>query len=1361
MSHRGLQLFALPVLALLLFAGMVAAAAAQDVGSEERSRFVRFVERQISTPNRQIRLGAIEGALSSDVRLESITIADREGVWLRIEDVHLVWSRSALLRRRLEVELLEADRIALLRAPLPAEGPSEPLEERTFELPEFPLTFQVEQVRVPRIEIAEGVVAEQAYALSLQGSGTLADGTLDVDLAVERLDGAGALQLEAAFSDETRVLDLDLLLSESPDGLVANLLNIEGRPAVSFAIQGAAPLDAFSADIRLTAGGEELLSGQAAVSRAGTGGLRLMADVGGTLERLVPPLYRELVDEGSRLTIDATRAEDGAIDIAQAELRSGVAALRISGRLASDGVPTALDLAASLAAPGEATVHLPGGDGRMTVRGARLTASLAGQEPESWTAELALEDLVTPTLNVERVAINGGGTAAAMGDPAARRVTFEVTGSASGVKANAAALADRIHLQARGAWESGAPLRVETAQIESGGTVLGFEGRVGDAMEGSFSLATPDLGLLSALAGRELGGNANISGTGSVAFADGAFSLSLDGTTQDLMFGSPALADLFQGQTTISGTVARSQAGLRFDRFVVENPQLSLQADGQQAGVPEPLTITARVDDLAAVTDRASGGLALDASISGPPDAADISARLQGQGLELQGRPFRDAQAVFTGTMPKEGLAGTLEISGAFDEVAVQGRAELARREDGSRVMRGIGLRAGETTLSGEVAFLPGGLYDGALRLDAPQLSAIAPLALLEASGALSADVALDAGQDRQAAEISAQASDLMLPDIAGGIALGAADISLSVDNLFGTPLASGQVSAEEASVAGLSFPRLKVQAESSAAGTNLDVAMALAGGELNASASLLQSDGGMVVALAALRIIGPEIEARLIDPLEVTIGDQQIEGIDAALQVGKGQLTVSGDAGGALALSGEIDAVPLELLNAFQPDLAAAGILSGTFELGGTPQQPIAVFDLAGRDLSVALFDIVGLEPIAMQAEGRFAQGSLTIDAAAEVASRTVTLSGRIGETLDASIGVDELPLEVIDAIAPELKLRGTVSALLNASGSLAAPQGTFELRGQDMTLGLLEDTGLPALQMAMGGRFQDGTAELTQAVVEIGGGRIALQGTIGETLDLKAAIEEIPLSLANTALPGTDLSGTISGSAEVTGLAFAPEATLNLTGSGIITAELTEAGVAPGELTLEGRYVEGMVTLSQGSFEIAGGRLSLDGDIWPELGLSAGFEGLPLALATAVQPALELEGSISGSARLTGSPFDPQATFGIETAGMTNSGLREAGITAATLRASGSYEAGTTTLTDATLEAGQGRIEARGTVGEALDLSAALTSFPAAAIRAVRPELDIAGTLSGMVSARGSAEEPVIEFELSGSGIRGIRAP
>ena len=85
------------LIAILLFL-FAAPAFAQETPDEDRSYLVNYVEEQLSTPNRQIRLSNIQGVLSSNATIGAITIADREGVWLRITNAQIIWTRLALLR---------------------------------------------------------------------------------------------------------------------------------------------------------------------------------------------------------------------------------------------------------------------------------------------------------------------------------------------------------------------------------------------------------------------------------------------------------------------------------------------------------------------------------------------------------------------------------------------------------------------------------------------------------------------------------------------------------------------------------------------------------------------------------------------------------------------------------------------------------------------------------------------------------------------------------------------------------------------------------------------------------------------------------------------------------------------------------------------------------------------------------------------------------------------------------------------------------------------------------------------------------------------------------------------------------------
>ncbi|MEM0906152.1 MAG: translocation/assembly module TamB, partial [Pseudomonadota bacterium] len=328
-------------LALIVAAVSVRFAVAQD---DESSRFVRFVERQISTPDRQIRLRGLEGALSSDVRIGEITIADRGGVWLRIENAQLVWSRLALLRGRLSIESLRAEAIRIRRTPLStqSDAPLDADAEGGFQLPELPVALRIDALNVEDVEIAEGVIGPAAR-LSVEGSARLDSGELDLALDIARLDQPGRLDLDAAYSQSDETLAVDVVLTEPPGGVVANGLQMEGRPAIRFEIKGDGQLSNFTANLDFAADDTALLNGTLGLTQPDEG-LRVVADLNGNLEPLVATLYDPLVAGGTALKLDMTRAATGAIEITQGAFRSGAASLNVSASLAPDGVPTALSL---------------------------------------------------------------------------------------------------------------------------------------------------------------------------------------------------------------------------------------------------------------------------------------------------------------------------------------------------------------------------------------------------------------------------------------------------------------------------------------------------------------------------------------------------------------------------------------------------------------------------------------------------------------------------------------------------------------------------------------------------------------------------------------------------------------------------------------------------------------------------------------------------------------------------------------------------------------------------------------------------------------------------------------------------------
>ena len=204
-------------------------ALAQDAGDAEaeRSYFVSYVEGQLSTPNRQIRINGIQGVLSSNASIAEITIADRQGVWLRITNARIVWTRRALFLGRLDIQTLAADRIDVLRKPVPEEGLPPP-EAGSLQIPELPLAVNIGALDVPLVTFGDGVFG-LASQISVGGHLHLVDGSLDTALDVTRLDGPGGqMGLNATYAKETQVFGLDFSLNEPADGIVANRSTSKG-----------------------------------------------------------------------------------------------------------------------------------------------------------------------------------------------------------------------------------------------------------------------------------------------------------------------------------------------------------------------------------------------------------------------------------------------------------------------------------------------------------------------------------------------------------------------------------------------------------------------------------------------------------------------------------------------------------------------------------------------------------------------------------------------------------------------------------------------------------------------------------------------------------------------------------------------------------------------------------------------------------------------------------------------------------------------------------------------------------------------------------------------------------------------------
>ncbi|MBH0237837.1 translocation/assembly module TamB domain-containing protein [Methylobrevis albus] len=1251
-AHRALALAtALDRIAIAVFsAAMLLAAAwffgsayAQEDESAERGAFIGFVENQISSPNMRIRLGRIDGALSSDVRIASITVADREGIYLTINGARLVWSRLALLRGRLDVDLLEAESIDFTRPPVPAEG-IDPAAPAPFAVPELPVSIEIDALRVPVVNLGAAVVGGTAATLAIDGAVSLDGGALDARLAIDRTDGVGGrLALAATYANDTEQLGLDLDFNEPQGGLLSTALNIEGRPAMQFTIKGDGPLNDFAADIMLAADGRRLLGGQTTINAAGEDGLRLRTDLTGTLAPLVPAAYADFVAGESTLAIDATRSGDGTIRLDRANVVSGVVALDIDGALAADGFPTAINIDGRVGSATGAAVNLPGSERSKLDRASFIVAFGSG---DTWRAEIDIDGLATEDLDIDSAVIRAGGNARNLADPATRSLDFDLTGRIAGLASDdpglAQALGAQFDLATRGTWTAGQPVEIALVDFKNPNAAAGFSGTWGDeGIRGDFRLNAADVAAFAGLAGQELAGAVGLTASGQVFPVGGRFALRLDGWTGNLSIGNETVDPLLAGRTTLGGVLSRSEFGLHFTDLTVANEQLRARLEGTFGSENSQLDVDASLTDVGLVTDRASGAVVLDARLTGSNAAPVIAAAISSDELVLNGRPLRNARIGFDGTAGAERVDGRVSMAGDLDGVPLDAAAVIATDDDGTRRISDLVLNAGATRLAGAVAMSPAGLFDGRLTANSPDISVIAPLLLIDAAGAIDADIALANAEGKQGADVTASVRGIRVETIS----VDEADIDLAAADLFGVPALSGRLGASGIGAGAVRIDRLDLGANRTGDDTDFTLTADLEQGRLAADGRLATADGGYDVTLSALSLTrAPDLAARLSNPVTVAVRGSEVTIPTAELTVGgaggSGRVRLGGRVGETIALDGVIEALPLALGNAFAPDLRLGGTLSGTLSATGTSADPSARFALQASRVSAAPLSQAGINALDVTLSSTHAGGVTTIDAATDVGGGRVTLAGSIGggpggDRLGLDAAVRALPVSLANAFVPDLGAAGTLGGTARIAGTIAAPDVTFDIRGEGLSANVLRDNGVAALGLTANGRFQNDTVTLEAAATGSGGLAIRASGTVplsggGLGLDVTGSL---PLEAANNVLAtrGARLAGTVAVDARVTGSLASPQVNGRATASGASFID-PDTNTRIGDIAIavaftgERAVIERFSAVTQG-----GGTVSVSG--------SVGFADptLPADLAIALRNARASDGNIV-TAQLTG---------------------------------------------------------------------------------------------------------------------------
>ena len=1149
------------IVVLLLTFGLAAPGLAQDavevltMGNEEQKDWLtNFVQDRLSTPERQIRLSNIDGALGSNVSVREITISDAEGVWLRVNNATLTWNQGALLLGRLDVQSLKADSIEYIRNAVPVEGAVDlPAPEASgFQVPEFPVAINLQELSIPKVTFGENVFG-LGSEISLAGALTLEGGNLTTNLDIVRLDGpGGTLDLDVVYANAEKNIDLNLALVEPENGVIANLLNIDGRPAVTLTLKGSGAVTDLRTDLQLQANGQTALSGVATINQTPEG-IAIATDLRGPLSTLIAETYRPFFGAETSLTVNALVRSEGGISITGLRLSGGQLSLEAAADTTADNFLRRLTLNAVVADPSGGKVTLPVPGSATRVGSAQLAVSF-GETGEDWTSTLAIAGFETDGFAANSLSLNLGGVTANLSDPATRRVTFNGDGTLSGIAGSAeieAALGDSIGLGIAGLWEAGQPVKVAELRVVGQALILALTGQL-DNLDfiGDINLETASIAPFSGLAGRDLDGGLALRINGTIQPLSGGFDVALDGTGTNLSINDEVADGLLAGAVSLSGRVARTEAGLSADNFRVSNDQLQVVADGTYSSAVADFAFDLDLSDLALLSEQASGALKVVGTAKGADNLIDLNLDATVADGRLAGRTLRDATVAFDGRYAVDRLDGSISGAAALDGY----RATLAvgvSVTPSEQALADIDFQAAGTRITGGLTReLLTGMINGGLTLVSPDVSVPAALALLDAKGAVNAEVNLAPVDGKQGATVRGDVRGLVVNDIT----VGAADINATIGDLFGVPVIDGSANASNVSAAGVDVTTLTAKATQSGTTTSFDAQAALATGtDVDVAGSLTPVDDGYRLAVDRAQLQQGTLSARLAQPTVLQVAGSDIALDAVRFDVGSGSVTATGSAGETLSIVLDVNALPLSIANAIAPDLGLAGTLNGRVNIAGTGSDPQVSFEAQVAGVNAAAISEFGVAPLTASASGSFRNGAVTLASLRANGSGGLTISGSgtvplAGNGLNLSLQ-GSAPLALGNRFVADRggQISGVVTLDARVTGSLASPQ--FGGRVSTSGAGYVD----PELNLRITGLAGSASLNGDSLVIDSlsgglsTGGTVSASGSVGLSGGLPANIR-VALNSARYA-DGNIFVATLSGNLALTG---------NLTGSPLLSGDV-----------------------------------------------------------------------------------------------------------------------------------------------------------------------------------------------------------
>jgi translocation and assembly module TamB len=977
---------------------VIGAIAVLTLTERGRDNLAGMISDLASSPGQVVKISGINGIWSGNLTLQSLVLEDADGPWLVARNIALDWSPLRLITKTFQADRIYAERIEMSRTPKPTSEPKE--EAGSFSLP---VSIDIRQIDLPDIALGPQLAGGVA-SVAAKGSAQAETSPLKVvsQLNIARSDGrAGNIDATIDFAPADNRLNIEVRASEPQGGILANLLGLPGEPPVEINVSGSGPAANWSGSGTFAVDGTVItrVEGRHQFTSEGSA---IEAKGDGDFERFMPDDLKPLLPGNSRFDFAGTVTSAGGVAIERATIESNAVTGTASGTLDPEG---ASDFSLQVEAAGEGVPLSFGTDDApidMVVQMASIRAMGDGREPNLDIAA-TLSKVATNDAELDDLAI------------ALHSDAFNIqarTGPVTGTATAAALIIDNPTI---------APLVAGKISAGLAGTLT------------TESLTVTDGNLASeAIAGKF---------TGDVSLVDGSVTLKLNADVASSALPAsvrPALTERVQ----LDADISRDHEGMvSADPFSISSGELTASGRVQTANQEIDANIAGRLGNVGLLAQGASGAVDLAVTAQGALAAPDVSLTLTSDRIQAAGREIADLKLTATGRADVANPAADVSLTGTVGGAALDGRANLSTA-GGKREIKGLTLSLGQNRIAGDLVLDEKFLPLGTVNFQLPDVGALAALALETVKGDLNGTISFTNNQGKPELAVNATTKSLARGDVT------AADVAINatVSDYVAAPAVSGRVQAATVTSGKTVVKGIDVRLTQQAGWTGFDGGATVADIPARASGRVQVVNGRTVIELAAGQATIRGLQARLARASRVEIANGTTTLDNVALDIGGGNVTVSGTAGTNLDLNATLTAVPASVVNNFTPGLDAAGTISGTAKVTGAAANPAVGYSLDWRGAQTAQTRGAGLGGITVNSTGDFAGGRLKFQANASGSSGMAIRGGGTVDTGSRALSLDftgGVPFGILNQrlAASGLSLTGSSNVNLQVRGTTNSP--------------------------------------------------------------------------------------------------------------------------------------------------------------------------------------------------------------------------------------------------------------------------------------------------------------------------------